>query len=126
MPASTRFSAPVVRALDQSKIIGIRAGSAHRFIGIWAVVTGGRVFVRSWDRKPTGWYHAFRRERTGSVQIGAREIKVRAIPTRSERVKAAVDQAYRAKYKTPGALKWVRGFARSPRRDATLELVRAP
>jgi hypothetical protein len=59
MAATRRFSPALVRALDQSKIIGVRAGSLpHRFIGIWVVVVEGRAFVRSWDQKTTGWYHA--------------------------------------------------------------------
>jgi hypothetical protein len=37
-----------------------------------------------------------------------------------------VDAAYAAKYTTPGALKYVRGFARSKRRrDTTTELMPA-
>jgi hypothetical protein len=58
------------------------------------------------------------------MQVGEREVRVRAIPTRSERLKAAVSAAYREKYNTPGSRKFVDGFERSKRRrDATLELV---
>jgi hypothetical protein len=38
----------------------MRAGiRPHHFLGIWAVVIGGRVFVRSWNDKPQGWYRAW-------------------------------------------------------------------
>ena len=40
-------------------MLRIRAGAEHRFIGIWAVVVDGRVFVRSWSLKPQGWYRTF-------------------------------------------------------------------
>ena len=122
-----QFSRPVAEAIGKDKILGIRAGAGdHRFIGIWAVVVDGRVFVRSWDVKPTGWYHAFRKEPRGAIQAAGREIRVRAVPVRSERIKAAVDDAYFAKYNTPGALKYSRGFKRSKkRRNTTTELVPA-
>lgn len=43
-----RFPAGVLAAIRDGKILGIRAGTQpHRFIGIWAVVVEGRVFVRS-------------------------------------------------------------------------------
>jgi hypothetical protein len=57
-----QFSRSIVEAIDQTKYLGIKAGarSDHRFIGIWAVVVDGRVFVRSWTLKPGGWYRTFR------------------------------------------------------------------
>lgn len=44
-----RFPRSILAAVDESKILGVRAGarSDHRFIGIWAVVVEGRVFARS-------------------------------------------------------------------------------
>jgi hypothetical protein len=121
---AARFAPAIVRALDRGKSLGIRAGSQpHRFIGIWVVVVQGRVFVRSWDRKAQGWYRTFTQDRSGAIQVGKRELSIRAIPTRSERLKDLVDQAYRSKYNTPGSLKYVRGFARPSRRDTTTELL---
>lgn len=124
MALSRRFSKRLVNAFDQSKILGVRAGSEpHRFIGIWVVVAEGRVFVRSWDRKAGGWYHTLRREPVGVLQIGDAEIKVRAVFTRSERLRDAVDRAYAAKYPTPGSVKYVRGFKSAGRRATTTEFV---
>ena len=121
------FAADLVAAIDSGKILGIRAGAEpHRFIGIWAVVVDGRVFVRSWDRKTGGWYRTFLEEPTGVIQVpDGREIRVRAVRTKSERLRDAVDDAYRAKYRTPGSVKYVRGFARPTRRETTTELVPA-
>ena len=70
-----------------------------------ATVRTGRVFVRSWSLKPGGWYRTFLAETRGSVRIADREIPARAVRTRSERVKDAVDRAYLEKYGTPGAIK---------------------
>jgi hypothetical protein len=83
------------------------------------------VFVRSWNDKPTGWYRAFRTEPVGSIQVDGREIAVRALPTRSERLRAAVTVAYGEKYNTKASQKWVTGFAEPERAAVTLELVPA-
>jgi hypothetical protein len=118
------FTRPVVALLGDAKIIGVRAGEApHRFIGVWVVTVGRRIFVRSWNNKPTGWYRAFLAEPRGVLQVADREIRVRGRRCSAERVLDAVDQAYREKYRTPGALKYVRGFVRPRRRAATLELL---
>ena len=125
MAAKRGFSKAVTAAIAKDKIVGIRAGSGdHRFIGVWAVVVDGRVFIRSWGVKPGGWYQAFRSEPVGRLQAAGRELRVRAVPQTAERIKAAVDEAYATKYATPGAIKYVKGFARSKRRrDTTTELV---
>jgi hypothetical protein len=53
------LSRPVVESVRVGKIVGIRAGSApYRFVGIWAVAVGNRVFVRTRNDKPTGWFRA--------------------------------------------------------------------
>jgi hypothetical protein len=120
-----RLSAPVVAAVDASKIIGIRAGkgSDHRFIGIWAVVVEGRVFARSWTLKPDGWYRTFLEDPVGTMKVGEREVQIRALPVRAERTRDAVERAYAEKYSTPGSLKYVRGFRTARRREATMEFV---
>ena len=125
--AVKKFSRPLVASIAKEKILGIRAGSGdHRFIGVWPVVVDGRVFVRSWGVKRRGWFEAFREDPRGAIQAAGREIRVRAITRTTEKTKAAVDAAYAEKYTTPGALKYVRGFARSKRRrDTTTELVPA-
>lgn len=122
-----RFSGPTLGAIHEGKILGIRAGSGdHRIIGIWVVVVEGRVFVRSWGITAGGWYRTFLDDPRGVIQVGKRTIRVRAVPTKAERLKTAVSRAYREKYNTRGSLKWVTGLERSKRRrDATLELVPA-
>src|SRR5438128_7385986 len=124
MKARRGFTDDIVAAIRDGKILGIRAGSqAHRFIGIWAVVVEGRVFVRSWSLKPRSWYRTFLEEPRGVIEVDGREIPVRAVFTRSDRLKDAVDRGYRQKYSTPGSLHFVRGFAHKKRRNTTTELV---
>jgi len=124
MKTKRRFPKGIAAAIRDGKILGIRAGTKpHRVIGIWAVVVEGRVFVRSWSLKPRSWYRTFLEEPRGVIVVNDREIRVRAVFTRSERLKTAVDRAYREKYNTPGSLHFVRGFKNKKRRDTTTELV---
>jgi hypothetical protein len=118
-----RLAKTILTAIDGSYIVRVRAGLApHRFIGIWAVVVNGRLFVRSWNDKPRGWHRAFLEEPRGAIQVGEREIRVRARRVRGERLMDAIDAAYAEKYRTPASLKYVRGFRLARRRRTTMEL----
>jgi hypothetical protein len=125
MTAARRFSKATLEALANAKILGVRAGTEHRYTGVWVVVVEGRAFVRSWNDKPTGWYRAFQAEPLGSIQLAGREIPVRARRARGERLRDAVTRAYAEKYDTKASEKWVRGFAEPHRAVTTLELVPA-
>lgn len=123
MRSKRRFPKSTVTSIRDGKILGIRAGTKpHRIIGIWVVVVEGRIFVRSWSLKPRSWYRTFLEEPRGVIEVDGRKIPVRAIFTRSERLKTAVDRAYREKYHTPGSLHFVKGFRVKKRRDTTTEL----
>ena len=122
--ARGRFAVDVIAELDKGKILGIRAGSApHRFIGVWMVVVEGRLFIRSWSLKPRSWYRTFLVDPVGAITIGKRELPVRAVQTRSERIKDAVSKAYAAKYDTPASKKYVRDLSGATSRGTTTELV---
>jgi hypothetical protein len=108
MVKSHRFSEALLAEFRKAKILGVRAGATHRYTGVWVVVVEDRVFVRSWNDKPTGWYRAFAVEPRGSVQL-----------------RSAVSDAYAAKYDTKASQKWVLGFAEPARELATLELLPA-
>jgi hypothetical protein len=120
-----RFSADTLAAIQKGKIIGIRAGkeSTHRVIGVWIVVVERRVFIRSWSMKPRSWWRTFLEDPYGSIFVGDKEILIRAIQTRSERLKDLVSQAYKEKYNTPGSIQFVKDMSRKKSRDTTTELV---
>jgi len=121
---SRRFPKAVVAAIHEGQILGIRAGTGpHRVIGIWAVVAEGRVFVRSWSLKPRSWWRTFLEDPRGIIEVGGRTIRVRAVQTRSLRLKDAVNRAYLEKYHTPGSLKFARDLGRKESRETTTELV---
>jgi hypothetical protein len=125
MKTTGRFTNEIVTTIHKDKILGIRAGtdSTHRVIGIWVVVVEGRVFIRSWSMKPRSWWRVFVEDPYGSMFVGDREIRVRAIQTRSERLKDLVSAAYKEKYNTPGSVQYVKDMSRKPSRDTTTELV---
>jgi len=123
MTTSRRFSKTVLETLDKAKILGVRAGTEHRYTGVWVVVVENRAFLRSWNDKPTGWFRAFRDNPRGTIRVGEREIPVRGRLTTSERLQESVTAAYAEKYNTKGSQKWVRGFAEKHRMDTTLELL---
>ncbi len=105
-------------------MLRVRAGTdAHRFTGIWHVVVRGRVFVRPWFDKPSGWHRVFLREPRGVIDVSGREIAVRARNARGERLWDAVDLAYAEKYATASSRKYVRGFSTARRRTTTTELL---
>ena len=103
----------------------MRSGTEHRFTGVWVVVVEDRVFVRSWNDKPRGWYRAFMAEPRGSLTVGDRELRIRARPVRSERLRHEILEAYAEKYPTKASEKWVRGFAEPAREATTVELLPA-
>jgi hypothetical protein len=120
-----RFAPSVIAAIDEAKILGIRAGtrSDHRFTGVWPVVVGGRVFARSWTVKPDGWAQAFLDDPLGTLQVGDRQVRIRAKRVRGERMIAKIEEAYAAKYSTPASQTYVRGFRTARRRETTTEFV---
>ena len=119
-----RFAPATLQSIRDAQVIGIRAGSEpHRFIAIWTVVADDRVFVRSWSLKPRSWFRAFLKEPRGVMTVRDREIPVRAVFTKSERLKDAVSRAYLEKYDTPGSLRFARDLGRPKSRATTTELV---
>ena len=125
MSKDATFTDAVVEAVRDAKIIGVRAGTEHKSTGVWAVVVDDRVFARSWNDKPTGWFQAFRKQPAGMVQVGDLEIPVRGKLVRSARMRDAVTVAFGEKYPTKGSRKWVEGFAEPARVANTIEFVPA-
>jgi hypothetical protein len=125
MKPKNRFPDEVLESIRKEKIIGIRAGgnSTHRVIGIWAVVVEKRIFVRSWSMKPRSWWRTFLEDPHGSMTVGKKEFSIRAVQTRSERLKDLVSAAYKEQYNTPGSVQYVKEMSRKKSRDTTTELV---
>ena len=123
MSKGATFADTIVEAVRNAKILGVRAGTEHRYTGVWVVVVDGRVFVRSWNDKPTGWFRAFRKQPGGTIQAAGLEIPVRAKPARGARIRDAATAAFGEKYNTKASRKWVEGFAEPARALTTLEFI---
>ncbi len=125
MKSPNCFADDVLAALQKEKILGIRAGTdaTHRVIGVWVVVVEKRLFVRSYSMNPRSWWRTFLEDPYGSIFVGEKEISVRAIQTRSERLKDLVSAAYKEKYNKPGDIQYVKDMSRKKSRDTTTELV---
>jgi hypothetical protein len=116
------FDPSVAIAIDATRYFYLRAGTEHRFIAVWVVMIGERVFVRSWNDKAGGWYRAFRTEGVGTIKVDNKEIGVRAKPVRAVKLLDLMDVAYAEKYNTKANLKYVKGFSTAKRRACSLEL----
>ena len=121
--SKAQFTDEAITAIQKEKILGIRAGrdSTHRIIGIWVVVVEKRVFVRSYSMKPRSWWRMLLEDPYGIIVV-AKEIPVRAIQTRSERLKDLVSAAYKEKYNRPGDIQYVKDMSKKKSRDTTTEL----
>jgi hypothetical protein len=123
-PAKRGSGSDLADVIRVARRVAIRAGSApHRFTSLWAVVVGERVFVRSWSVKPRSWYRTLRLEPKGVLQVQDREVRFHSLHTRSERTRAAVDQAYVLKYDHPGDIRYVKDMTGPKSRATTTELV---
>src|SRR5688572_25505432 len=125
MGSKNQFTDEIITLIQKEKLIGIRAGTAHRIIGIWAVVVEGRVFVRSYSMKPRSWWRTFLEDPQGIVTVGEKEIPIQAVQTRSERIKVLVSEAYKEKYNRPGDIRYVKDMSKKKSRDTTTELTAA-
>ena len=113
----------IVEAAHGAKIMGVRAGTEHSYTGVWVVVVEDRIFARSWNDKPTGWFRAFRKQPSGMIQLDDLEIPVRGKLVRSARIRDAVTAAFAEKYNTKASRKWIEGFMEPERVLTTLEFV---
>ncbi len=121
--SSATFAQDIAELLGKAKILGVRAGTEHKYTGVWVVVVENRVFVRSWNDKPTGWFRSFKEEPRGTIQAEELELPVKGKTVRSTRIRDAVTAAIAEKYPTKGSRKWVEGFAEPERVLTTLEFV---
>src|SRR6476661_5560581 len=123
MPMADTFTGDVVEEFRKAKIMGVRSGTEHRHTGVWVVVVDDRVFARSWNDKPTGWFRAFKTEPNGTIQVGERELPVRGRVVRGARLLDAITVAFGEKYNTKASRKWIEGFAEPARLATTLEFL---
>ena len=108
------WSAAELAALDAAAELEIAVprpdGSLRRWTPIWVVRVDDRVYVRTWQRRETGWYgHAVA---SGRARIRVPGLAVDVLVEDVGRAaQAEVDAAYRASYSDAGATSVVTGAA---------------
>jgi hypothetical protein len=79
-------------------------GRARRWLPIWVVCVDDEVYVRTWYRRTTGWFGQVTSTGVARVRVPGLEFDVVVTDLGDEdpSLRAAVDRAYRDKYRTPG------------------------
>jgi hypothetical protein len=93
-----------VRRIDSADELQIAArrtdGTLRRWVPIWVVCVDEQVYVRTWYRRNTGWFAHVLDSHRACIRVPGLEsdVSVEDVGTRSERLRADVDTAYRTKY----------------------------
>src|ERR671937_2590791 len=95
------FEAVFVDTVDAAQLVEIetrrRSGETVRTV-IWAVVDGGRVYVRSVRAEGGTWYRRIRANPAGVLHVGGAAAAVRAVPVVDPAEIERVSEALRRKY----------------------------
>lgn len=77
----------------------------RRWTPIWVVQADGRVYVRSWYRRDTGWFGSALRSHRARIRVPGLEtdVAVEDVGQGSATLRAGVDSAYRIKYGSSGS-----------------------
>jgi len=96
----------LIDAAEELRIASRRAdGTLRHAVPIWVVRVGEQVYVRTWYRRDTGWFGQVLASGRAAVEVpGLRaDVTVTDVAGASDRLRADVDAAYRAKYGRYGA-----------------------
>jgi hypothetical protein len=95
------FDPAVVASARDNKEVRIRtARQRSRGVILWIVVANDALYVRS-VRGPQGkWFVAATAEGQATLELGDRQVAVRAVPVTDQATIAAVSQAFLSKYAT--------------------------
>lgn len=94
-----------IRRADELEIAVKRAdGTLRRWVPIWVVCVGERVYVRTWHRRDTGWFGNVLRSGRARIRVPGVESDVAVEDTGegSPALRADIDAAYRDKYRRYG------------------------
>lgn len=88
-------------AADELEIAVERAdGTLRRWVPIWVVCVGAQAYVRTWQRRETGWFGHVLLTRRARVRVPGlqADVAVADVGGAADQLRADVDAAYRAKY----------------------------
>jgi len=93
-------------------------GRPGNWTPIWVVVVDDEIFVRTWQRRDTGWYGRAVRSGRARIRVSVDCVDVNVTATGDSNA-AVIDEAYRTKYGEAGARSMVTAEAAA----STLRLV---
>lgn len=75
-------------------------GTLRRWVPIWVVTVGRRVYVRTWYRRDSGWFGHVLESRRARIRVPGLDVDVAVQDVGEDKaeLRAGVDAAYRAKY----------------------------
>jgi hypothetical protein len=124
------WSSDEVERIGSSEELGIAVkrddGTLRRWVPIWVVAVGGQVYVRTWNRRDTGWFGQAVDSRQARIGVPGLEadIAIEDIGEVDAKLRAGIDAAYRLKYEGYGASS-VDRMATDAAAAATLRLIPA-
>lgn len=121
-PGWTEEELERIAGAEELEIAPRRAdGSLRRPTRIWVVRVGDHLYVRSWRGATAGWFRAVQRTHEGRISAGGIEKDVE-LTSAEDGLDAAIDDAYRSKYRRYRA-SYLEPMLGPQARAATLELV---
>ena len=122
----TAWNSDEIRRLERSDELQIaprrQDGSLREPVTIWVVRHGDDAYVRSYRGKGSAWYRNAKARREGHIRASGVERDVMFVPVRDPDTNAAVDAAYRGKYRGYGP-SYVDPMLAEQARSTTLRLV---
>jgi len=83
-------------------LIAVRRGEGtlRRWVPIWVVCVGGRVYVRTWYRRDSGWFARVLDSRRARIRVPGLDVDVliQDVGAGGAELRGNVDDAYRKKY----------------------------
>jgi hypothetical protein len=90
-----------IATTDELQIASKRADETlRRWVPIWVVCVGERVYVRTWYRRESGWFGHVLDSRRARIRVPGLEIDVAVedVGDCTSELRAGIDAAYRTKY----------------------------
>jgi hypothetical protein len=95
-----------VNASDELVIAVRRAdGTLRSGVPIWVVCVDQHVYVRTWYRRPNGWFGHALRSRRAHIQVSdlRADVTIADLGEGTTELRGAIDNAYRTKYASNGS-----------------------
>jgi hypothetical protein len=113
----------LIDATDEICVAPLRADGRRPFTAIWVVRVGDHVYIRSYRGRGGRWFRDALQSKAGRIRAGGEERDV-AFVEGDDGETAALDDAYRTKYRRHGRT-YVDAMVGADAAAATLRLVRA-